>query len=759
MKMRENEHKSRLIIVRGLVQGVGFRPFIYRLAKKHGILGWVENRNDAVYIQACGPELSLGKFIQEIDIEKPGISHIGDMEISETDIIAPADFEIRWSRDEGDSVTEVSPDIAVCNECLVDMKTQPRRIRYPFSNCTRCGPRFSIIRDLPYDRVNTTMAGFKMCPECESEYNDIDDRRFHAQPVACNDCGPVYRLIRPGKSESADMPMILSSMKEVISRDGVVVAKGMGGFFMACDARSEKAVQRLRKIKNRYSKPFAVLFRDEISLAEYAEISETESLALNSWQRPVLILRAKKNLAPSVSMGFPTIGAMLPYLPFQYLMFESLGTPVIVFTSGNFSEEPILIDDDEAVRMFRDKADAILINDRPIHNRVDDSVGHVVNNELRLLRRSRGYVPSPVFLRYPADGLLAAGAELVNCFCIGKDTRAILSQHIGDLKNHETLEFYEESFGRFLKLFRITPRAIAHDLHPDYLSTRYALSLPVPKLPVQHHHAHIASCMAEHGIDEKVIGVSMDGTGMGDDHAIWGSEFMVCDLAGYDRITHFEYVPMPGGDLAVEKPWRMAVSYLYQTGLWDSQKRFLPFLEKIPENEMDIVLQSIEKRINTPSGCGAGRLFDTVAVLLGLLTESEFHAEAPMRLEAIAAGNIRDSYSYNYNGTIQFADMLEGIIEDMKRGVSMDVASAKFHNTIVQMIIDTCELIRKDRGIDRVVLSGGIFQNKYILAMTEIMLKEKKFNYYSHKLVPTNDGGIALGQLAILSKKQNEICV
>ena len=749
---------SQEIIIKGLVQGVGFRPFIYRIANRLGIKGWVENRNDAVYILVQGPRETLELFVTSINEEKPAISHIHELRVADSEPADFQDFQIRWSRNEGDEVTEISPDIAVCDQCLEDMRSQPRRIRYPFTNCTNCGPRFTIIRDVPYDRIHTTMNGFKMCRDCELEYEDISDRRFHAQPVACSHCGPSYELIYKG-SRLKETESIINKFSEIINDGGVIMAKGLGGFFLACDAGNENSVSRLRNTKKRYAKPFAVMFRDLESLKPYAEISEAEKTALTSWQRPVVILKSRKVLAPSVSQGFPTVGVLLPYLPIHYLMFDAVRTPALVFTSGNFSEEPILIDDEKACLEFGDKLDAILINDRPIYNRADDSVGQVINGSLRLLRRARGYVPSPVFLTQPAEGLIAAGAELVNCFCVGKDNRAILSQHIGDLKNYETLEFYEESFSRFMHLFRVEPKAVACDLHPDYLSTKYSHSLGIPVLEVQHHHAHIASCMAENGLDEEVIGISMDGTGLGTDGHIWGSEFMRCTLEGFERITHFEYKPMPGGDLAVEKPWRMAVSFLSSIPGVDLKRSGFSFLDRIPEDELEWVLTAISKKINSPLTCGAGRLFDAVAVMLGILTESQFHAEAPMRLEAVASRNVSDYYPLEFKDTLRFDPTLLAILDDLKKGRDVSGISARFHNTVIQAMVEVSGKMRDSSGITDIVISGGLFQNKYILTRLESRLKEINFNVFSHRNIPCNDGGIALGQLAILAKKRKSLCV
>jgi len=801
--------KTYLITVWGLIQGVGFRPFVYRLAYDHNLRGWVNNTNENVQIAINANPEKLKDFIEQIRLQAPPASHIEAIDCREVKWEEFDDFRILDSESLSDAVTEVSPDIAVCADCLQDMKRQPNRMDYPFLNCTNCGPRFTIVRDLPYDRDHTTMQAFKMCPACQAEYGNPLDRRFHAQPTACRDCGPVYSLVlydsqktvddqnfefRKQASQMVDHEAIAARTAAIIDRGGIVAVKGLGGFFMACDARNEDAVRRLRASKHREGKPFAVMFRDPDAIREFCMLDPREQEELQSWRRPIVILQNRMGsdsvakpgqepdpatdsvmqLAPSVSNGFPTTGAMLPYMPFHYMLFEKVQTPAIVMTSGNLAEEPIMISNTEAEEILGPVSDAILHYNRDIHNRCDDSVGLVVNDRFRLLRRSRGYVPNPVRLDLETEGIFAAGAELVNCFALGKGSQGILSQHIGDLKNFETYEFYRETYERFKRLFRLEPSLVVHDLHPDYLSTRFVKELNLKAIAVQHHHAHIASVMAEHGLNEKVIGVSFDGTGLGDDGNIWGSEFLVCDLEGYERVSHLEYMSMPGGDKATQEPWRMAVSYLYSIYGWKLMELDLPFMEKIDPESLEMVIRSIEKKINNPLTCGAGRLFDAVSALLGICTISSFHAEAPMRLEAsiradhpgdhsgdhdpAGGGRIKDKqaiYPFTAGNVIAVGPIITKIVEDIKNGVDRGQISARFHNTIAAVILETVNRINMERGIRKVCLSGGTFQNKYLSGRIENLLSEAGLEVLVPLQLPANDGGIALGQLAIAARRRS----
>ncbi len=747
------------IRIRGLVQGVGFRPFVYRLATRKGLTGTVENGVDGVRIVVrMNGTVSMEQFLKDLRREAPPAARIWQVEYRPVagERIPDDAFRILPSRADAPGITQVSPDIAVCEECLRDMKEQPHRRDYPFVNCTNCGPRFTIITDLPYDRVHTTMAEFEMCPQCRSEYEDVEDRRFHAQPVACRRCGPHYTLWQ-GDERTDDLPEILERSAGLLSAGGILAVKGMGGYFLACDATDEEAVARLRRAKKREGKPFAVLFRDLAAVKAFARVSGEEEAELTGWRRPIVLLEARgRKTAPSVSMGFPTVGAMLPYMPFHYLLFEKLDLQALVLTSGNLSDEPIVIDDDEALRRLAPVTDGVLTYNRRIHNRVDDSVVHFVRGHRRALRRSRGFAPAPVPLPFSVDNILATGAELVNTFCLGREDQAIMSQHIGDLKNYETWAFFTESVERLTRLFRVEPSLVACDLHPDYLSTRYARETGLPLVQVQHHHAHVAAVMAEHGITEPVIGVPFDGTGLGDDGHIWGGEFMVCDLEEYRRYSHLEYVPMPGGDKAVLQPWRMALSYLYK--LYGERMRDLrlPVVEKArQEKTLEPVITMIRQGINSPLTSGAGRLFDAVAALTGICPVSTFHAEAPMRLEAAVTKSEKGTYPWEQEaGTIRMMPALRRIVRDLEEQVSPGVIAARFHNTLAGMITDVTVQIREETGLEKVVLSGGTFQNRILLAATEEQLERKGFEVLRPLEFPVNDGGIALGQLAVAGARR-----
>ncbi|MCD4679639.1 MAG: carbamoyltransferase HypF [Bacteroidales bacterium] len=752
------------IQVKGLVQGVGFRPFIYKLALRYKLKGSVENRNDGVVIKVNNRTFKhsnnriIEEFIQTIKEEAPLASNIVSVSYEITDQELFSDFRIIKSTNTSEEITEISPDIAVCDECLEDMQLQENRINYPFINCTNCGPRFTIIKDLPYDREKTTMHPFIMCEKCRKEYSDIMDRRFHAQPVACKNCGPQYELITKN-NRIHDPETILQTTCKLLEEGKIIAMKGLGGFHMACDALNEESVKKLRKSKNRDGKPFAVMFADIEKLKEFTQLNSAEELSIKSWRRPIILLHEKKKLAHSVSVGFSTVGAMLPYMPFHYLLFEKLKLPAIVLTSGNISDEPILIDNDDAEKKLLGISNALLIYNRKIYNRTDDSVAFIINNTERLIRRSRAYAPSPVRMNMDVDGIMASGAELVNCFCVGKGNQAILSQHIGDLKNIETLDFYINTIEQFKKLFRVTPNLLVHDMHPDYLSSKHFQGLDGKKISVQHHHAHIASCMAEHHLDEKIIGVALDGVGFGDDNNIWGGEFFVCDLNEYKRITHFDYVPMPGGDMATKEPWRMAVAYLYKYYGREFLKNNFQFLKKRNPNDIEMLLMAIDKNINCPLTSSAGRLFDAVSALINLCTFSTFHAEAPMRLETIADKNIIDSYEFQLNSTIQLNKTFNKIIEDLSKNIHVSVISAKFHNTIINIIFAVASKIRDDYKINKIALSGGSFQNRYISEKVEKLLTQNNFQVYTQCTVPSNDGGIALGQLAIAAKRRSLKCV
>ncbi len=592
-----------------------------------------------------------------------------------------------------------------------------------------------------------------MCPDCEKEYTDIMNRRFHAQPVACNNCGPSYTMFH-NNLEITDFEQICDFTAQLIDDGKIVCIKGMGGFFIACDALNEDAVARLRKAKSRELKPFAVMVSGIKSARKYAKINDEEAKSLTSWRRPIVLLETKLNLADGVCSGFDRTGIMLPYMPLHHLLFDRMKTDVIVLTSGNISDEPIIISNDEAINKLLPISDALLTYNREIYNRADDSVEININGAQRLIRRSRGYTPNPINLNFNAEGIFAAGAELVNCFCIGKNNHALMSQHIGDIKDWRTYEFYTESVERFKQMFRLNINTVVHDLHPEYFSTKFALEYGIESIAVQHHHAHIASCMAENGLDEEVIGIAMDGTGLGTDGKIWGAEFFVCDFNDFQRISHFEYIPLPGGDKVTEEPWRTAVSMLYKYYGNAFRNLNLEFLNGIPTDKIDIIISAIDNKLNCPESSSAGRLFDAVSALTNICPISGFHAEAPMRLEAAIEHESDKRYEVEIGDTISFRKTIEGIVNDLLNNVSKSEIAVKFHNTVVYVILKSAENIRQKTGLNKVVMSGGSFQNAYLLAKSEQLLSEKGFIVYSHKKIPANDGGLALGQLAIAARRR-----
>lgn len=759
--MRQTEVENivaKQITIKGLVQGVGFRPFIYRLAHSYGLHGCTYNTNEAVLVLVQGKETLIELFVKDIELNKPEASKILEISLSDARIQEHDSFQINHSKDVSDEVTMVSPDIAVCSDCLNDMDFQPNRIDYPLINCTHCGPRFSIISQLPYDRPHTTMAPFVMCEECAKEYNQPLDRRFHAQPVACNLCGPQYTLHVANQGEilrSNNIKEIVKHLAEGLENDKIYAFKGVGGFHMACNALSENAVKRLRSIKHRDTKPFAVMFRNLEILKKYCHCSDVEAHELLSFRRPILIMKDKVNaLAPSVSLGLGTTGSMLPYMPFHYLLFKALNLDALVMTSGNISDEPVMIDNLKAISDFSAITDGVLTYNRDIQNRVDDSVVSVINEKPRIIRRSRGYVPSPVKLNILVEGILAVGAELTGTFAIGKNDQAILSQYLGDLQHFENYCFYEETYQHFTRLFRFNLQRIVADLHPDYVSTRFAKELKVPTMQVQHHYAHVASVMAEHGLKNKVIGIAFDGTGYGPDGNIWGSEFMIADCQTFERVAHFKYIPLPGGDKSVLEPWRTAVSYLRVIYGDDFLNLDIPFVKALDKVKTNLLLSAMDKGINVPLSCSAGRLFDAVSALTGICANPTFHAEAPMRLEAAVDEAIEEAYSYEFSGDeINLFPMIRQIVKDIQDLKNNSEIAAKFHNTLVKLIVEKCIEIRGQKGISDVALSGGTFQNKYLLGNVENKLTGEGFHVYSNVQVPANDAGIALGQMYIAANR------
>ncbi len=756
---------ARYIYVKGLVQGVGFRPFIFLLAKRVGVHGWVRNTNAGVEIFAEAPGDVLSDFIRRIRKENPPASFIETLYSQKAIPLNSDSFTIIGSETFSDEITNISPDIAVCDDCLNDMEIQPQRHLYPFVNCTHCGPRYSIIRDLPYDRSQTSMDAFTMCATCEAEYGNIEDRRFHTQPVACKSCGPSYELISGDRHWGEDTGMMLKAVNALLVSGKIIAIKGLGGFHLACDAFNENAVRELRARKQRDGKPFAVMFRDIKTLSSYAKMSRYERRALTSWRRPIVILDLNKKWAEAPALynihsGLRSVGAILPYMPIHYLLFRYFSGHAIVLTSGNMSSEPIVKDNEEALLQFRDIADAFLIYNRRIIHRTDDSVIRVINNRERIVRRSRGFVPAPVTLSLNVNNIVSFGAELSSGFCVGRNYQAIPGPFIGDLKTLATHDFFEESIRDFLRLFRVNPELLACDLHPGYFSTKLAEKMgPVPLIRVQHHHAHIASCMGEHGLDEKVIGVALDGTGYGEDGKIWGGEFLVCDLADYKRILHFGYIPLPGGDKAVEAPWRTAIAYLYK--VFGSSFIDLPlnFLDKIDRSQATLIMHIIDRKLNCPEVSSVGRLFDAVASMINLCVTSTFQAEAPMKLESLVLPGCDLRYSYAIDKTIHVDAMIREIVGDLMNSSNISLIATKFHNTIISIIFDSVIRINKMEKTGKVVLSGGVFQNRYLLEGTERLLRKSGFLVFSQNRLPANDGGIAFGQMVVAAKRRSMKCV
>ncbi len=750
---------ARAVTVEGRIQGVGFRPFLYRLAKRLELTGWVKNCTEGVRIYIEGPENKVHLFINGITSDAPAAAKVHSVHVSP----AVPEFQPRFSilpseSEETDAaISEVPPDIAVCKECLSDMNSQGSRFNYFFTNCTNCGPRFTIIKALPYDRESTTMAPFTMCGNCLGEYREVTDRRFHAQPVSCLKCGPSYTFQSKDETITND-GLILQKIKEIIRNSGICAIKGLGGYHLVCDPFNTEAVERLRKVKKREGKPFAVMFPTVKEIRNHVQVSETEEKALTSSAAPIVLLKLRETAAvsPAVYRNLPSLGCILPYTPFYHALFSITGLKALVLTSGNISHQPLVTDNKEALSLFLESTDGVVTYDREIHNRCDDSVGRVSANMFRLIRRSRGWVPESLLLKDNAEGILAVGAELKTCFCIGKNYRAVLSQHIGDLKNPETVETFTSTVERFKQLFRFSPSLVVHDLHPDYASTRFARSLGLPVLEVQHHHAHIASCLTENKKDETVIGFSYDGTGLGDDGNIWGGEVLLCDLEGYQRAYHLPYLPMPGGDAAVAEPWRMALSVLYRTYGKNLLQLPLPFLKVLEQNKIDIILKMIERKINTPLTSSMGRLFDAVSALLGLCTKTSFDAEAPMRLEAVLKQGVTTFYPVPVTKTIDTSHLIKGIVDDILQRISPGEISAKFHNSIIHMTGTIAELVRNRTGVSLCALSGGVFMNTYLLEGCTKILEQKGFSVLSHAEIPCNDGGLALGQLAIGAKKRKK---
>lgn len=731
------------IRVHGIVQGVGFRPFVYNLARSLGLAGYVLNSSAGVLIELEGAPEQIERFVGELRESPPPLALIEGVAVETLEPAGYAGFAIRESVDEPGQLAPVSPDVSTCAECLRELQDPVnRRFGYPFTNCTNCGPRYTITRMIPYDRPLTTMACFPMCPECLREYEDPSDRRFHAQPNACPNCGPSLTLS-------------ISEAQHLLHEGKIVAIKGLGGFHLVCDPFNDAAVRLLRERKKRSDKPFALMVPDADAAERFCFVSDAERAALTSIRRPIVILhrRLECSLSNALAPGNNTLGLMLPYTPLHHLLLGN-GFAALVMTSGNLSEEPIVTGNREAARRLSSIADAFLFHNRDIHTRVDDSVARVFDGAERVLRRSRGYAPHPITLGFSVAEILACGAELKNTFCLTKEHYAFLSQHIGDLENYETLVFYRETLDRMKQLFRIAPRAVAYDLHPQYMSTKLALEMTdLEQIGVQHHHAHIASCMAENGIRDKVIGVAFDGTGFGTDGKIWGGEFLIADFAGFERRAHFRYIPLAGGDTAVREPWRLALSYLLDTFGARVNSLDLPLFQRVASKKIATVRSMIERRINTVETSACGRLFDAAASILGIRDEVNFEAQAAIELEARASRGVSESYPFEITGDeIDVRPMIEQMVRDVLAAKPVGWIAGAFHNTIAAIMVEVCSRLRREEGINRVCLSGGTFQNVYLVERAVSSLRGKDFEVFLHSQVPPNDGGISLGQAVIANR-------
>jgi hydrogenase maturation protein HypF len=747
--------------VEGIVQGVGFRPFVYSLATSLGLGGLVGNDAEGVFAEVEGPPAAVGTFLARLRQEAPALARIERVRTRELPPAGTAGFTIVPSSDGGTRRALISADTATCDDCLREL-TDPadRRFGYPFINCTNCGPRFTIVTGVPYDRPRTTMAGFAMCGRCAAEYRDPADRRFHAQPVCCPACGPRLALTGPDGEPLPGDPV--SATAALLAAGQVVAVKGLGGYHLACDATSEAATAALRARKHREDKPFAVMVDGLPAARRLCEVDDAAAALLMAASRPIVLLprRPAVPVAAAVAPGNRRLGIMLPYTPLHHLLLAGVARP-LVMTSANVSDEPIVYTDSEALARLGGIADAFLTHDRAIHIRTDDSVATVFRGRAALQRRSRGYVPEPVSVpvvfRRP---VLACGAELKNTFCLGRGRHAFVSHHIGDLENAQTLRSFTEGIGHFRRLLHVTPAVVAHDLHPDYLSTKYAVDLAdsgedVELTGVQHHHAHIAACLADNGEQGPVIGVAFDGTGYGTDGTIWGGEFLIAGLAAFERAGHLVPVPMPGGAAAIRQPWRMAAAYL-DAACPEGPPGDLAVMMRNEKHWADVVALA-RSGLQAPVTSSAGRLFDAAAALLGVRDAINYEGQAAIELEQLADPRERSGYRATITPgpvlEVAGADLIRAVCEDLAAGTAPSVIAARFHRGVAGIIGECCLLLRERTGLGTVALSGGVFQNVLLLGMVADRLEAQGFRVLTHQRVPCNDGGISLGQAVVAAAR------
>lgn len=761
------------IRVTGIVQGVGFRPFVWRLANACGIAGQVWNDAEGVLIHAWGSRESLEGFVQQLQAEQPPLARVEEIVRTDLDEIADArqGFHIIVSR-EGKVRTGVAADAATCPECLAEvLDPDNRRYRYPFTNCTHCGPRLSIVTAIPYDRANTSMASFPMCPQCQAEYEDPADRRFHAQPNACSVCGPQVWLedVDGNRLIPEEGNDVIETVAQLIHQGSIVAIKGIGGIHLACDATNEEAVNRLRQRKHRYHKALALMVRDIDVAARFSEVSEMEAKLLRDKAAPIVVLnKAGESLAASVAPGQSTLGFMLPYTPLHHLLMQHMTQP-IVMTSGNRSDEPQTINNQDAHQRLDRIADYYLLHDRDIVNRLDDSVLRVADDKPRFLRRARGYAPQPIILPggfADARNILAMGGELKNTFCLLKEGKAFLSQHIGDLEDAATQKDYRYNLQLYRQLFDYQPSMIVVDKHPNYLSTQLGYAIAeeegVKLVEIQHHHAHITACMAENGIpfdSGKVLGVAMDGLGFGEDGTLWGGEFLLADYQGFERLAHFQPVPMLGGTQAMREPWRNTFAQLCDSLGWEqvlTDYSDLDIVRYLNDKPLATLHTMAEKKLNSPLTSSCGRLFDAVAAAIGVCRDGVSHeGQAAIELESLAASEFhkqaQQGYPHDFSteevSVLGWRPLWKALLEDLRQGVESTTIAARFHQCVVQAVAESARVLCHQNSLDTVVLSGGVFQNRLLLEGISKSLRETGISVLSHVDVPTNDGGIALGQV------------
>ena len=743
---------AKKIVVKGIVQGVGFRPFIYKNATKNNLKGFVNNTSKGVFIEVEGYEEDITSFIEEIKHKPPVLSKVTDIKIIDKEIEGYTNFKIIESKEEEEAITLISPDIAICDDCLRDIRDKNnRRYRYAFTNCTNCRPRFSITKKVPYDRENTTMDVFQMCSECREEYNDPLNRRFHAQPNGCSKCGPrVYICNKEGNEIISNDP--IKDIAKEIKNGKIVAIKGIGGFHLACDAKNKEVINELRKRKKRPRKPLAVMMRDIETVKKYCDVNELEERILLGNKKPILLLDKKRNsLLPKELTNYQNgkLGVMLPYTPVHHILFSE-DIDILVMTSANISGEPMVYKNHEAIEKLKGIADFYLMNNRHIYIPIDDSVSRVILGKERVLRNARGYAPKSMEIKDMAYSI-ALGANSNNTFAIANNENIFFSNYIGDLANYNTWQHYINSLEHMKGIYKIDPKSYFYDLHPNFYQNELLKEIKTKKIGIQHHHAHIVACMAEHSLEEEVIGIAFDGTGYGIDGKLWGGEFFICDKERFKRLAHLNYVALPGGEGAIREPWKIAISYLYDI-FKEDYAAYVP--KHLQEKKHQIITEIIKKDINSPKASSIGRLFDAVAALLGFDAKITFQGEAAIDLENLCCRDDQSFYQYNISledgiYIIDCKPLIKSVVIEVIDGIDKELIARRFHNTIIKFTIELCEILRKEYNLSSVVLSGGVFQNEILLINVYKELIKRDFKVYIHEQIPANDEGISIGQMII----------